>query len=503
MDAWNIPDRDRVRLDAVSLACEADGRASSIVLAGPQRQQRIACDDREIAARIEAFLQWLCAPRAVRPALDDPDWDNAGLEPDLLRWLDANAWLVVEDAEEGQRLLAAQATAIRARVDAAVDALLEGLAVEYRPIMIAQLRRVAIWVEGRDDPLATARAEAIHEMSALRLSLGYYAANAPVIIDVLRAATATALRRLGEAVDSTDALPTGYAETDPVALDVALTQWRDFLVRAARAPRTPVAPGIDPAALGLASGSGAGFVREVERFADTVLEALGRNAYLERLDDVRDGRDPLLAGLAIEEFHVTRRFVEIIAPMLCKRLPQDLRALMFRYYAEEVGHEVFEEDTCVAHGVPREVLHASLPLPLHATFVDAFTLVAQRRPIAFLCAVMVTEGLFARQSPLGDRVIALTEGLAGVREVCTRHNELNDCLHHDTITRHALGRIEALSAEDKIDALRDLALLLELNARTWEDLGMFYGATPTLALHGFLGRRVEVPRGYDAVSAGV
>ena len=503
MDAWRIPDRDRVRLDAVSLACEEDGRATSIVLAGPRRQQRIACDDREIAARIAAFLQWLCTPRGDRAALDDPAWDTSGLEPDLLRWLDANAWLVIEDAEEGRRRLAAQVTTIRARIETAVDALLDDVSAEAGPTLIALLRRVAIWSAGRDDPLATARAESIHEMSALRLSLGYYAMNAPVIVDALRAATVIALRRLGDAVEGGDRPPTGYAETDPVALEIALTQWREFIVRAVRTPRTPIAPGIDPAALGLASGSGAAFAHEVERFADTVLEALGRNAYLDRLGRARDGHDPLLAGLAIEEFHVTRRFVEIIAPMLCKRLPQDLRALMFRYYAEEVGHEVFEEDTCIAHGVPRDALHASLPLPLHATFVDAFTLVAQRRPIAFLCAVMVTEGLFARQSPLGDRVVALTEGLTGVREVCTRHNELNDCLHHDTITRHALGRIEALSAEDKVEALRDLALLLELNARTWEDLGMFYGATPTLALHGFLGRRVEVPRGHGAASAGV
>ena len=148
MDAWRIPDRDRVRLDAVSLACEVDGRASSIVLAGPQRRQRIACDDREIAARIAAFLQWLCTPRAARTVLDDPAWDTAGLEPDLLRWLDANAWLVIEDAEEGQRLLTAQALAIRARVEEAVDALLEGLPAEFRPIMIALLRRVSIWSEG-------------------------------------------------------------------------------------------------------------------------------------------------------------------------------------------------------------------------------------------------------------------------------------------------------------------------------------------------------------------
>jgi hypothetical protein len=86
--------------------------------------------------------------------------------------------------------------------------------------------------------------------------------------------------------------------------------------------------------------------------------------------------------------------------------------------------------------------------------------------------------------------------------VCTRHNELNEFLHHDTITRHALGRIEVVDAEARADALRGMALLLELNARTWEDLVAFYDASPELAMHGFLGRRVEAPRGRTAAPAG-
>lgn len=504
MDAWNKPDRERLRLDAAAVICARgeDGSGASVVLERPQLRQRIACDDPAIAARIAAFLEWMRLPEAQRGPFDDPDWDEAGLEPGLLSWLDANTWLMPQADEAAVRALDAQRTKIAARIDTAVAALLADADAATR----ARLRDMLtgfVDADAHRDTLRAACAERSQELAALRLSLGYYASNAPMLATALHAASARALHALG-AQTAAATVPTAFAETDPAALDVALTQWHAFLLRAATAPRPLVCAGLDPRALGLALGpaTGARFAHEAEVFADAALERLGPNPYLARLRALDDGRHPLLAGLAIEEFHVTRRFVEIIAPMLSRRLAPDLRALMFRYYAEEVGHEAFEEDTCLAHGIDRGMLDASLPLPLHATFVDAFTVAAQQRPLAFLCAVMVTEGLFARPSPLGEQVRILTDGIEAVHAVCTRHNELNECLHHDTITRHALGRIEALDADARVEALRGMALLLELNARTWEDLTAFYGASPALALHGFLGQRIETPRGRAADSAG-
>lgn len=502
MDTWQLPHRDRVRLDAQSVHCDH----AVVVLERPQRRQRIACDDSVTAARVNDFLQWLRLPGDLRASSPDPGWEDAGIEPDLLQWLDAHAWLAPEGENDPQALLAAQARSIRDRVERAVTALTTAVPGASRGALAAVLRRVLDWDERSQHPLRAARDDTIQELAALRLSQAYYFHNAPMVYAALRVASAAALGCLegGTTDDGLDDLPKAYAETDPVALEVALTQWQACLQRAATDPRALRSARIEPAdlQLALASGTGAQFVHEVECFADAVIERLGGNAYLDRLKSA-SANDPLLAGLAIEEYHVTRRFVEIIAPMLCKRLPHALRTLMFRYYAEEVGHEAFEEDTCVAYGIDRDALHASLPLPFHATFVDAFTLVAQSQPVAFLCAVMVTEGLYARPSPLAERVQALTADMDVVQAVCNRHNDLNACLHHDTITRHALCTIEALSADEKTDALRTMALLLEINARTWDDLADFYGASPQLALHGFLGARVEHVRGRGAADVGV
>lgn len=502
MDAWHVPHRDRVRLNALSVHRDA----AAVVLERPQWRQRIACDDTATATRVSDFLQWLRLPGDARSPLRDPGWEEAGIEPDLLQWLDAHAWLAPEDTDDAPALLAMQAHTIRDRVERAVTALLAEVPDACRGALASVLDRTLEWDERSQHPVRAARHDATQELAALRLSQAYYFRNAPMVHVSLRVATVAARRWLEDEapIEAFEDLPKAYGETDPVALEVALTQWRSHLRRAAVDPRPLRSARIDPAdlRLALAPGTGAQFIHEVECFADAVIERLGGNAYLDRLG-AADGNDPLLAGLAIEEFHVTRRFVEIIAPMLCKRLPPALRALMFRYYAEEVGHEAFEEDTCVAHGVDRDALHASLPLPFHATFVDAFTLVAQSQPVAFLCAVMVTEGLFSRPSPLGERVQALTAGSEAVQAVCTRHNDLNACLHHDTITRHALSTIEALTADEKADALRTMGLLLEINARTWEDLADFYGASPRLALHGFLGQRVDHARGRGAADAGV
>jgi pyrroloquinoline quinone (PQQ) biosynthesis protein C len=502
MDAWQVPHRDRVRLNALSVSCDQ----AAVVLERPQWRQRIACDDSATAARVGGFLQWLRLPGDAREPLPDAGWEDAGIEPDLLQWLDAHAWLALEDAGDARTLLAAQAHSIRDRVERAVAALLADLPDGKRGALAAALDTTLRWDERLQHPLREARDDATVELAALRMSQAYYFRNAPMVHAALRVASAVALERLDgdTAGDGLDDLPQAYGETDPVALEIALTQWRSYLQRAATAPRALCSALLRPEdlQLALAPGTGAQFIHEVECFADAVIERLGGNAYLDRLNTA-SADDPLLAGLAIEEFHVTRRFVEIIAPMLSKRLPSALRALMFRYYAEEVGHEAFEEDTCIAYGIDRDALHASLPLPSHATFVDAFTLVAQSQPVAFLCAVMVTEGLFSRPSPLAERVQALTADLEAVQAVCSRHNDLNACLHHDTITRHALSAIEALSADEKNDALRTMGLLLEINARTWEDLADFYGASPQLALHGFLGQRVGHARGRSAADTGV
>jgi hypothetical protein len=253
---------------------------------------------------------------------------------------------------------------------------------------------------------------------------------------------------------------------------------------AARAQRFP-APPFPP----LAPVSGLEFMRQAELLTRAALADWGPNRFVTAIDGLRDLRSPLAAGCYIEEYHVNRRFVEIIAPALCKRLSEPLRALMFRYYSEELGHEEFERATCEALGVGAADLDRAVPLPLHFAFIDAFTEAAERDPIAFFAAIMITEGMMGDPSVVADRLAEVGRGDRKFREVSQQHDHLNRDLHHASIARHAFEQVKAVGVARQQQALGWLLFLMELNHRAWDAVADFYGPQTQLRMHGFLGER--------------
>jgi len=493
VDPWNLT-ANRIRLAANGLERVA---GYGIVLKDGRRQQRIECDDAEDEICVYSYLNWLWSDRGSRSESHGLEWKNGQIEEDLLRWLDSQAWLTVGDEVPAQAVLDTESAAIGTQIDQAVAKLLDEVPQELHGVLGETLVLVLGWTDS-DCTVLSACEESSIELAALRLSLGYYSRNAVVVHECLQCASATALLALRHALPPRTAKPQppeGYGDSDENAIGIGLTQWLAFITRAAVEPRRLLSATIVPPDLPVSTGEQ--FIIEVERFAEHVIERLGVNPYLQRLTYCKDTHAPLLAGLAIEEYYVTRRFVEIIAPMLSKRLNEPLRQLMFRYFSEELGHEKFEYDTCVAHGVTLAELREAVPLPIHASFVDAFTLTAQLHPMGFLCSIMVTEGLYGRSSPLGDQVHRLTAGVRRLQDVTARHSSLNESLSHDTITRHALSQIAVINRREKRRALFALRLLLELNSCTWEDMATFYGSSPTLQMHGFLGSRLKRNRAPD------
>ncbi len=240
--------------------------------------------------------------------------------------------------------------------------------------------------------------------------------------------------------------------------------------------------------------SGLEFMRQTEILTRETLANWQENAYVTALDALNDQYAPLVAGPFIEQYHVTRRFVEIVAPLLSRRLSAPLRAMMFRYFGEEVGHEELESTTCEALGVSPRALEQTVPLPLHFAFVDALTLVADADPIASFAAIMVIEGVFGEPPKMSLRLAAVARTNPAFREIAGDHDELNETLNHNSISRDAFEHIVAVSPATQLRVMRRILFLLEVNHRAWKGIVDFYGPQNELSLLGSFGRRLA-PQG--------
>ncbi|GBH23623.1 hypothetical protein [Burkholderia vietnamiensis] len=240
--------------------------------------------------------------------------------------------------------------------------------------------------------------------------------------------------------------------------------------------------------------NGLEFMRQTELITRETLNLWGENPYVSAVDALNGGYSPLVAGPFIEQYHVTRRFVEIIAPLLSMRLSIPLRTMMFRYYGEESGHEALESTTCEALGVAPRMPAQIVPLPLHFAFVDALTLLADVDPVSSFAAIMVVEGIFGEPPKMSLRLMAAVKDNDAFHSVSGDHEELNESLNHNSISRDTFEQIAAIDPVRQTIAMRRILFLLELNPRAWSGIAGFYGAQPTLALHGPYGRLLD-PRG--------
>ncbi|MBN3758077.1 hypothetical protein G3N95_34535 [Paraburkholderia sp. Tr-20389] len=229
--------------------------------------------------------------------------------------------------------------------------------------------------------------------------------------------------------------------------------------------------------------SGLALAARAERLLLKALDGLGSNVYASAAL-ASDAITPLVKGLYIEQYHVTDRFVEILGPLLSRRLKRTLRARLFQYFLEEYGHEAFELATCVALGMNEADVCASVPLPLTALYIDAYTVLAHRLPTAFFTSIMVTEGLRDQHSPVHEHIAALVERALHAGDIVAKHGETNDELNHPSLSRLFLADIPHVTAEEQRYSLEAALFMLEVNMRQLESVAFFYGDQKQLQFHG-------------------
>ncbi|MEX3934570.1 iron-containing redox enzyme family protein [Paraburkholderia phymatum] len=329
-------------------------------------------------------------------------------------------------------------------------------------------------------------------LQALHFQLAYARRNAPevliawqrVLAEVFRhvcwfPAHATARSRCQK--DAALESFRSVASLDPVDLEMYLLSFAHFVelapLRVGRRMTSVDTARFEDACSGLTLAARA------ERLLIKALDQLGSNAYASAALACEE-ITPLVKGLYIEQYHVTDRFVEILGPLLSRRLQRNLRARLFQYFQEEYGHEAFELATCAALGMNETDVRASVPLPLTALYIDAYTVLAHRMPTAFFASIMVTEGLRDQHSPVHAHIAALVENALHAGDIVAKHGEANDELNHPSLSRLFLADVPHVTAAEQRYSLEAALFMLEVNMRQLESVAYFYGGQTQLQFHG-------------------
>lgn len=481
MEPWSLARYQRPFLDVD--AVEVSLTTNMVTLRAREISRAVQCDSAVVAAELAAGLNSLRDPA-------DPLWASIRIGEDAQGWGEllqhVDDWTLIRDCGAPHIAGLDEVREIRDSVAEAVADIRRRVGPERQ----VELKRIAAHVLDSLDACDVIEAWSHPNFYVGVLGLMARAARdrAPETHLALREAlTALVADRPPDMCVDPNISRGLYGTED---LRIRLTAAVNFLVASLEpdAQRRWIAPPKVKATI-----SGIDFAVTAERALRAGLAQVGSERFIRSLVG-QTAHSPVVVGCYVEEYHVTRRFVEMITPLMAKSLSPRLRALVFRYYAEEVGHEAFERATCRSLGVDPILLDRSYPLPLHVAFVDLFTQLAVDDPLGFFAAVSITEGLLGDTSPLPQLLSKIADEQTEFRSVYRNHDELNNTLNHAAICRIALQEVTAVPPAAQYKSLSSLTFLLELNARAWEGVTAYYGPQSEFEHHGWLSRPAPAKR---------
>ncbi|HKS13488.1 MAG TPA: hypothetical protein VJS90_10675 [Pseudomonas sp.] len=219
-----------------------------------------------------------------------------------------------------------------------------------------------------------------------------------------------------------------------------------------------------------AEDSGLNLAIRLERWGLDFLAEQSSNQYRASFNDENDRRDALIAASYAQEYYITDRFIDLICPAIAQRLPRPLKKLARRYYMEEAGHELYELKTCKSLGMSEEALHTALPTPFAQLLCDFYTYFATCDVVSYFAAATITEGLPGQENLLNALSAEFSSTPAFNNRPSRKHEQLNDKLAHQYISRIMLCEVGELSVAQQRSTATAYALLLELTHRAWEEL---------------------------------
>lgn len=341
------------------------------------------------------------------------------------------------------------------------------------------------------EPLAVTMSEPSFPVLTILLQARYLRADAPSVLGLLIVGLAAAERRarLGEHGAwwiGTGQLPS-WAEQDWFSGLVEPRVVEHYLAAAGALVRDALGDGAQrrtrPAAPDAAGQSGINFVLELEAEVARMLADLGTSAALSAVHDP-DQAPRVVRAAFLQEYLVTCRFVECIAPLLSRRFAAPLRDSLHRYFAEEMGHELFERENCLRLGMTAQEIDDAVPMPLHLAFIDILTNLAREAPIAFFCASMFTEGFIGGEDSLMSLAQQALPDDPTLLRAIGAHVAVNDHADHRGVGRDWMSHVPLVAPRTQAEVREVVAFLTELNWRMWDQLVKACAAAGATGPHG-------------------
>jgi hypothetical protein len=469
LERWSVHRYQFPQLDVHSIrrledALEVDSRRGVF---------RLTYDDVEnLDHELVPMLDELRDPRSsLWSAVRDEAEDTAELLP-MLRVLDDLGLIRDCGQADASRSQAAIIRAVRLWSAALGADLAEG--PEHAVAMVEQL---AGWFA---EPRAR-RAAIVDERNffvlTMMLQARYLRSDAPAVLALLIVGLRAAVRRARLGDDSTWWFGIGempaYAADDwscglvelPIVqryLDAVGQLVREALrhgaARRVRSQRDPVE-----------SLSGINFMLDLEADIPRLIAALGPSPVFGVIDERARARRMLRLGF-LQEYLVTCRFAECLAPLLSRRFSDPLRDAVHRYFEEETGHEIFERDYCMRLGFTENDVECAEPLPLHLAFADVLTVLARESPIAMFCASPFIEGVFSTRHTLAMLAARIAPEEPMLLDAIGDRVELGGDADHRRVGRDWMSCVPLVHPSIQHEVAEVIAYLAELNWRRWEHL---------------------------------
>lgn len=311
----------------------------------------------------------------------------------------------------------------------------------------------------------------------LVLQARYLRSEAPAMLALLVAGLRAAVRRARLGDDSTWWFGIGdlpaYADDDWSCGLIDLPIVVRYLRAVGRLVRAAVGPGsarrvrsrhepVEPL-------SGINFMLDLEADIPRLLAELGPSPAFAVVDDRMLARRAIKAGF-LQEYLVTCRFAECLAPLLSRRFADPLRDAVHRYFEEETGHGAFEYEYCKRLGFTEDEVDDAQPLPLYLAFVDILSALARESPIAVFCTSPFVEGVFSTRHTLAMLAARVAPDEPLLVDAIGDRVPLDNGPEHRRVGRDWMSCVPLVTARVQREISELIAYLAELNWRRWEEL---------------------------------
>jgi hypothetical protein len=470
LERWSVQRYRLPRLDVRAIRMLDDG----LELDSPRGVFTLSCGDEPDAKR--ALLPMLDALRDPRSELWSAIRGQAQGTSELmamLRELDHCGLILDGSPADAGGLHSATESVVREWIRRVGDDL-----ASRGPTAISVVEQLSEQLSAdANNDLSAILQESSFPILTLRLQAQHLRDSAPAVLEILIEALCSALRRArgGHAIDwwTGIRMTTRRAAEDWACGLVNPRCVELYLIAVDRMVGDVLGPGAPRRARCRTMPgepiSGINFLVALEAEVSRWFGELGTSPLVTALQDAPLARRVVRAAF-LQEYLVTCRFVDCIAPLLSRRFDEPLRDAIHRYFGEEMGHEKLEREHCMQLGFTEHQIDEAIAPPLHLAFVDILTCIARESPIGFFCASVFTEGMFGTNHSLVSLAQQVMSDEPALVHALSNHVAINDESDHRGIGRDWMSRVPVVGLETQATVSELMAYMTELNWRMWDQL---------------------------------